>query len=115
MLKHTSVTHGSRIHEITDTECQTRNEDACGDVAQLLEHQPSAPLKQRQFPDAARDFFPTVNFHCRLFSGVHTHLHASTCSNIVICAHVKDPVDHVRVQWIMETLKHPACTVGWVA
>ena len=29
--------------------------------------------------------------------------------------HVKDPVVHVRVQWIVETLKHPACTVGWVA
>ena len=23
--------------------------------------------------------------------------------------HVKDPVVHVRVGWIMETLKHPAC------
>ena len=32
-----------------------------------------------------------------------------------ICAHVKDPVVHVRVWWIMETLKHSACTVGWVA
>ena len=29
--------------------------------------------------------------------------------------HAKDPVVHVRVWWIMETLKHPACTVGWVA
>ena len=34
---------------------------------------------------------------------------------IYICAHVKDPVVHVRIRWIMETLKHPACTVGWVA
>ena len=32
-----------------------------------------------------------------------------------ICAHVKDPVVHVRVQWIIEILKHLACTVGWVA
>ena len=30
-------------------------------------------------------------------------------------AHVKRPVVRVRVQWIMETPKHPACTVGWVA
>ena len=29
--------------------------------------------------------------------------------------HVKDPVVHVRVWWIIETLKHPACTVSWVA
>ena len=27
---------------------------------------------------------------------------------------VKDPVVDVSVQWIMETLKHPVCTVGWV-
>ena len=32
-----------------------------------------------------------------------------------ICAHVKDPVVHVRVRWIMETLKHPACTLCWIA
>ena len=24
------------------------------------------------------------------------------------------PRVHVRIQWIMETLKHPACTRGWV-
>ena len=32
-----------------------------------------------------------------------------------ICAHVKDPVVHVRVRWIMETLKYLSTTVGWVA
>ena len=32
----------------------------------------------------------------------HTDLHPCTW---------KDPVVHVRVQWIMETLKHPACTL----
>ena len=37
-----------------------------------------------------------------------------SASRVNICAHVKDPVVHVRVRWIMETLKHPACTVGWV-
>ena len=34
---------------------------------------------------------------------------------INICAHVKDHVVHVRVRWIMKTLKHPVCTAGWVA
>ena len=29
--------------------------------------------------------------------------------------HVKDPTVYVRVRWTMETLKHPACTLGWVA
>ena len=33
---------------------------------------------------------------------------------ISICAHVKDPVVHVKVRSIMETLKHPICSVGWV-
>ena len=28
---------------------------------------------------------------------------------------VKDPVVHVKVRWIMETLKHSACSVVWVA
>ena len=26
-----------------------------------------------------------------------------------------DHVVHVRVWWIMEILKHPACTISWVA
>ena len=43
----------------------------------------------------------------------HTPLHVLTC--IIVCARVKDSAVHVRVWWIMETLKHPACTAGWVA
>ena len=27
--------------------------------------------------------------------------------------HFRDPVVHIRVSWIMETPKHPACTLGW--
>ena len=38
---------------------------------------------------------------------------AITCINM--CAHVKDPVVHIRVRWIMETRNHPGCTVGWIA
>ena len=29
--------------------------------------------------------------------------------------HVKDPAVHVRLRWIMETLQHPTCTLGWIA
>ena len=50
---------------------------------------------------------------------VQTLLHVRTppcaIAFINICAHVRDSVVHVRVQWIMEALKHPECTVGWVA
>ena len=84
-----------------------------GDVAQLVDRRTSTPLRQVRFPGAARDFSPRVNFQCRLSYGVRTPPCATACINI--CAHVKNPVVHVRVRWIMETLKHQACTVGWVA
>ena len=82
-----------------------------GDVAQLLKHRTVTPLTKVRFPGAARDFFPGVNFQCRL-SYVCPYTRVIAC--IYICAHVKDPVVHVRVRWIMQTLKHPTCTVGWV-
>ena len=33
-------------------------------------------------------------------------------AHIRIFVHIVDPVVHVRAQYIMETLKHPACTIG---
>ena len=77
-----------------------------------LEHQSGTPPTRVRFPGAARDFSPRVNFLCRLSYGVPS---TRTIACIYICAHVKDPVVHVRVRWIIETLKHPALTVGWVA
>ena len=71
------------------------------------------PPTQFQFRNAARDFSPRVNFQCRLLYGVCAPPCAVAC--IYICEHAKDPVVHVRVWWFMETLKHPACTLGWVA
>ena len=83
------------------------------DVAQLLElGWIVTPLTQVRFPAAARDFCPRVNFQCRLSYRVRTPPCAIACINI--CVHVKDPVVHVRVWWIMETLKHPACTIDLV-
>ena len=58
-------------------------------------------------------FLPESTFSADSLYGVHTPPCAITC--IYICAHVKDPVVHVRVRWIMETLNYPACTVAWVA
>ena len=57
-------------------------------------------------------FSPRLDFQCRLSYGVRTPLCA--IAFIYIRVHVKDPVVHVGVQRIMETLKHPACAVGWV-
>ena len=73
-----------------------------------LEHWTGMPQTQVRFPCAARDFSPRVNFQCRLSYGVRTPL----CTSVHMLKH---PIVHVRVWWIMETLKHPACTLGWVA
>ena len=73
------------------------------DLAQLVEHRTGTQPAQVRFPAAARDFSPRVHFQYRLSYGVRTLPCAIACINI--CAHVKDPVVHVRVQWIMETLK----------
>ena len=83
------------------------------DVAQLVEYRTGTPPTQVRFPGAARDFSRRVHFQCRLSYGVRSPPFAIT--SIYICAHVKDPVVLVRVRWIMETLKHQACTLGWVA
>ena len=46
--------------------------------------------------------FLSVNIQCRLSYGVRTP--PCAIARIYICVHVKDPVVHVRVRWIMETL-----------
>ena len=74
-------------------------------------------LTQAGFSAAAKELFvcfsPRVNFQCRLSYCVRAPQSVIACTDI--CAHVKDPVVNVRVRWIRETLKHPVCTVGWVA
>ena len=58
-------------------------------------------------------FLPESAFSADSF-GVRTSPGAVACINN-ICAHFKDPLVHVRIRWIVEALKHPASTVGWVA
>ena len=91
-----------------------KTENGDGDVAQLTERRTGTPLTQVRFPGPSRDFSPRVNFQCRLFwYGVSTPPCAVACINI--CAHVNEPVVHVRVRWIMEARKHRECTLDWVA
>ena len=73
-----------------------------GDVAQLTGRWTGTPPTQVRFPGGARDFSSSVNFQCRLSHGVRTPPCAIAYINI--CVHVKDPVVHVRVRWIMERL-----------
>ena len=63
-------------------------------------------------PRCGKGFFSRVNFQRRLAYSIHTSWCAIAC--IKICVHVKDPVVHVRVWWIVEAVKYPACIVGWV-
>ena len=79
----------------------------------MIERRADTQLPQVRFPGASRDFSPIVNCQCRLSYVCPYTPCAIAC--ISICAHVKHPVVHVRVRWIMETLKHPPYTVGWVA
>ena len=91
---------------IDDSACHaTFLNSSGGDVAQLVERRTGTLPTQIRFPGAARDFSPRLNFQCRFSYGVRTPPCKIAC--IYICAHVKDPVVHVRVRWIMETLKHP--------
>ena len=72
-----------------------------GDAAQLVEHQSGKPLRQVQFPGAARDFSSQSQLSVQtLLYGVS--IPPCTTAYINICAHVKDPVVHARVWWIME-------------
>ena len=69
-------------------------------------------LTHVRFPVQQGIFLPESTFSADSFM---VSVHPRVQSRSFICAHVKDPVVHVRVQRITETLKHPACTVGWVA
>ena len=118
-LKLTGIVHMYTHHTIKNNNkktCQSqkkkeRKRKWGGDESQLTECLIGILLMQVQFPGAARDF-SHGQFSAQTHHSVHKLLCAITCINI--CVHVKDPVAHVRVQWIMETLKYPACTVGWV-
>ena len=82
-------------------------------MAQLVKHTRPACCQFRFDSLVRQGIFLPVNFLSADSYGVNTPLCAITCINI--CAHVKDPGVHVRIQWILETLIHPACTVDWVA
>ena len=77
----------------------------------MVECRTGTSLRQVRFTGTARDFSPRVNFLCRLF---RCPLPPCAIACINVCAHVKDPVVHVRGWWVIETLNHPECTVGWV-
>ena len=85
-----------------------------GDVAQLVR------ASDRYAADVGSNspvrqgiFLPESTFSADCLTCVSTPPCAIACINI--CAHVKNSVVYVRVRWIKETLKRPACIVGLVA
>ena len=65
-------------------------------VAQLVEHRSRDPMAQGLTPP------PLSKMLCQLIVGV-----PNSC--VYMHAHIKDPMIHVRVWWITETRKDPAC------
>ena len=63
-------------------------------------------------PQCGKGYFSQSPFRA-VSHDVHTPQQAIAC--IYFYAYVKDPIVYVRIWWIMETLKHKACTIGWVA
>ena len=85
-----------------------------GDVAQLVRASDHHAADKGSIPWCCKGFFfPGSIFSADSFTCVRTPLCAIACINIGV--HVKDPVVHVRLRWIMETLTHSECTVGWGA
>ena len=83
-----------------------------GDVAQLVRASDHHAADAGSIPQCGTGFFSQSTFGEDSLRCVRTSPCAIACINI--CAHVKDPVVRVRVRWNMETLKHPACTLGLV-
>ena len=82
----------------------------CSSVGRVLD-QHAAEVDS--IPWCSKGFFSQSTFSADSITVSVHPLCATTCMKI--CSHDKDPVIHVRVQWIMEKQKHPACTIGWVA
>ena len=85
-----------------------------GDVAQLVRASDRHAADAGSIHRWGKGFFSQSQLSVQTLLRVSVH-HPCGIAYINICVHVKDPVVHVRARWIMETLKHPECTVGWVA
>ena len=94
--------------------CATQSNSLLGDgVAQLLERRTQESWAEVRIPSGEICLFVffrvknVVLTRCRCIPSVYTHTHEWSHT------HGKDPVVHVRVRWITETWKDPACTKKW--
>ena len=85
-----------------------------GDVAQLVRASDHHATDAGSIPLSSKGFFSQSQPSVKTLSHVPVHPRVQSHA-LTLCMLVRDPVGHVRVRWIMETLKYQACTVGWVA
>ena len=83
------------------------------DVAQLVRASDHHAADAGSIPLCGKGFFSQSQLSVQTLLRVSVHPPPCPIACINICAHVKDPVVHVRVQWIRD--QHPAYTIGWVA
>ena len=83
----------------------------------MVQHRTSTLLTQVRFPGVATDFYPSqlsvlTSYVCP-YPPPPIHPTPPLCTiACIFYAHVKDPIVHVRVRWITETLKLPVCAVA---
>ena len=77
-----------------------------GSVGQTWSIGPSRRCRRFHSPVRQEIFLPESTFSEDFLTYVRTPPCAIACINI--CAHVKDPVVHGRVRWIVKTLKTPS-------
>ena len=82
-----------------------------GDVAQLVRASDRHVADAGSIPQRGKGFFFQSQLSVRTLPCLFVHPRVQDAC-IKVWAHDKDPVVHVRVRWIMQTLKHPACTVS---
>ena len=90
--------------------CELIIDLACSSVGRASDRH---AVDASSIPRCGKGFFSESQLSVQTLLRCCTLPCAIACINI--CAHIKDPLVHVRIRWIMEALKHPACTVGWVA
>ena len=81
-------------------------------MAQLVQRRTGTLLTQVRPRMRQGIFLPESTFSENSLS---VSVHPRGRSHALTYVHVKDPVVHIKGRGITETLKHPACTVGWVA
>ena len=105
-----SPTLNYTMHYYGTTDCYTVWGWGCSLVGRASDRHAADP---GSIPRCGMGFFSQSQLSVQtllrcMYTPVRNRMYLQMCS-------LKDPVVHVRVWWILETLKRPACTIGWIA